>query len=71
MQASGVSEGAEEMLESILQPFLEKLTYNEAAETVLDDPKLWGDAAASFCNGVRRKYRGLFTIYLHLCHDLF
>jgi len=38
--ASGVGEGVEETLESLLQPFLQRLTYDKNAETFLQNPKL-------------------------------
>ena len=43
--ASGAGEGVEETLESILNPFLQQMSYNQNAETFLQTPKLLADAA--------------------------
>jgi len=43
--ASGASEGVEETLESLLQPFLQQMSYDKSAENVFQNPKLLADAA--------------------------
>ena len=42
--ASGASEGVEETLESLLQPFLQQLSYDKSAQNVFQNPKLLADA---------------------------
>ena len=43
--ASGAGEGVEETLESLLNPFLQRLSYDKNAQTVFQNPKLLADAA--------------------------
>ena len=43
--ASGAGEGVEETLESLLQPFLQQLSYDTDAKNVFQDPGLLADAA--------------------------
>ena len=43
--ASGAGEGVEETLESLLNPFLQQLSYDKNAQTVFQNPRLLADTA--------------------------
>ena len=43
--ASGLGEGVEETLESLLNPFLQQMSYDKNAQTILQDPNLLATAA--------------------------